>query len=325
MKAKVTATSLNLRQAKDTNSAILTSLKQNDIIEVLEKGAEWSQVKVGDKTGFVMTKYIADAPEGATATAAAPQAKVVSAAKPARTYFYQNEKMQTIPLEPEKKLPLLDAKAPREQRMPRDVWNKYGNLMQALSDEISIEPAAAIAVFCVESGGNGFGPNKKIIIRFENHLFWNLWGQKNPDQFNKLFKFDPAKKWEGHAYRTSETGEWINFHGNQDKEWACLEFARTLDDTAAISSMSMGGPQILGSNFKQIGFSSPQQMLEYFNKDIRYHIIALFDFLTPAMKTALQNKDFAGFAKGYNGPGQAVQYGGWIKGFYDGFPKDLVA
>ena len=58
----------------------------------------------------------------------------------------------------------------------------------------------------------------------------------------------------------------MDFHGEQDGEYEALNFARSLDDEKALLSISMGLPQILGSNSKLIGYDSVQEMFNNFNK-----------------------------------------------------------
>jgi len=61
-----------------------------------------------------------------------------------------------------------------------------------------------------------------------------------------------------------------------------------------------------------------------FSKDIRYHILGLFDFLSPRMIKYLRNQEFVNFAMYYNGKGQARRYGKWIQDHYEAFPEHLV-
>ncbi len=86
----------------------------------------------------------------------------------------------------------------------------------------------------------------------------------------------------------------------------------------------MGLPQILGSNARLIGYDSIVEMYENFNKDIRYHIFGLFDFLSPRMIKFLRNKEFVNFAKYYNGAGQARRYGKWLQDYYEAFPTNIA-
>lgn len=50
--------SLNLRSQAKTGSAILTTIPRGTRISVLARGAEWTQVTYGGKTGYVMTKFL---------------------------------------------------------------------------------------------------------------------------------------------------------------------------------------------------------------------------------------------------------------------------
>lgn len=49
---------LNLRKSASTNATILMAIPRNSTVTVLNKGAEWSYVTYGDKTGYVMNTYL---------------------------------------------------------------------------------------------------------------------------------------------------------------------------------------------------------------------------------------------------------------------------
>ncbi len=184
-----------------------------------------------------------------------------------------------------------------------------------LSHKFKIPPAVAVAVFAIESSGKGF-INQRMIIRFENHQFYRWWGRDNPVIFNEHFSHDQNKVWQYHQFRPLKNLPWESFHGKQAREWDVFDFARKLNETAAMKSISMGLPQIMGFNHEKIGYPSVQKMFNNFSKDIRYHILGFFEFLDPLMLTALRNGDFKQFAKFYNGPGQADYYGEWLSTAY---------
>ncbi len=200
-------------------------------------------------------------------------------------------------------------------------YNNFGGLATVLSKEIDIDIATAIAVLAVESGGNGFGKSGKVLIRFENHLFNSFWGKRNSKVYDKHFRYSKSKRWSGHLFRKDKKSDWKSFHGNQDKEWEVLDFAYNLNKRAALFSASYGAPQILGTNYKVVGYNDTAEMLKAFSEDIRHHIIALFDFFNPAMVRHLQRKEFTSFARYYNGRGQEYRYGKFIKTHYDAFKK----
>jgi hypothetical protein len=201
------------------------------------------------------------------------------------------------------------------------IWNKYGGVLEPLSAKIGIDIAVAVAVIAVESGGSGMGPDGRMIIRFENHLFWTFWGKANPASYNQSFVFDQNTSWKGHQYRPQSNGPWLDVHQNQNSEWAAFNFASTLDAGAAKKSISMGLVQIMGFNNRTIGYASPDAMFVAFAADEKFQLLGFFNFVKNDQRqiTALRNRDFAGFAKIYNGPGQPDLYGGLIKGVVDGF------
>lgn len=49
---------LNFRNEPNTDADVISVLAQGDQLKVVEDGAEWTKVKVGRKTGYVMTQFI---------------------------------------------------------------------------------------------------------------------------------------------------------------------------------------------------------------------------------------------------------------------------
>ena len=206
------------------------------------------------------------------------------------------------------------------------IWNKYGGVLEPLANQIGLEPGVAVAVVAVESGGSGFGADGRMIIRFENHLFWFNWGQANAATFNQFFQFDQAVMWRGHKFRVRAEAPWQDVHVNQAGEWAAFAQAQALADQAARKSISMGLVQILGSNHRAIGYDTVDAMFEAFSADERYQLLGFFNFVKNDQRqvNALRAGDFTAFARIYNGPGQPQFYGDLIKGVFDGF-KTLQA
>jgi hypothetical protein len=201
------------------------------------------------------------------------------------------------------------------------IWNKYGGVLEPLANKIGIDPGVTVAVVAIESGGSGFGPGGRTIIRFENHLFWFNWGKANAVTFDQFFQFDQTVTWRGHKYRTQVDAPWLDVHTNQASEWAALAHARTLDDRAAKRSISLGLVQILGSNHRAIGYDTVDAMFDAFGADERFQLLGFFNFVKHDQRQvdALRAADFTAFARIYNGSGQPEYYGGLIKGVYDGF------
>ena len=193
------------------------------------------------------------------------------------------------------------------------VWNRYGGLLTRLSDQLAIDPVAAAAVLAIESGGAGMtdlGP----IIRFENHIFFDRWGASQPATFDDHFTFDSSRRWQSHRWRSvPTTDDWRVCHRDgQPGEWDVFRFASGLDAGAAIESTSFGLAQIMGFNFRRIGYASPFEMAEAFGAGDGAQILGFFDFVATSsggkLVTALQSNDWTTFATGYNGAGKATQY-----------------
>ena len=307
-----TTSSVNFRSAPEVRpDTILRGLAANVPVEVTSEQGEWYTVIVGGQNGFIKKEFILLASQGVA------------------DGFLVNRMSEfaSIPLKPPADDRVtVEASMSGTEKLAANIWNKFGGLLNVLSAELKIDPAVAIAVFAVESGGRGFGDDGRTLIRFENHICFNKWGKTDPDRFNQHFKFDQAQTWQGHQWRPAPDQNWRDFHGRQTAEWEAFTFATTLDDTAAKSSISMGSPQIMWFNFSGIGYESVQQMFEAFASGDRAQIIGFFDFVQgPSTNSrrvlALQANDFNTFASMYNGPGQAATYGGLIQNTLNAFHK----
>ena len=195
------------------------------------------------------------------------------------------------------------------------VWNEYGGVIEPLATKVGIDVGQAVAVVGIESGGNGFGSDGRMVIRFEVHLFWSQWGAQNPDAFNAHFAFNADVLWQGHKFRANANALWQDVHsGRQSSEWDAFALAQQLSDRAAKLSISMGLAQVVGFNFKRIGYATVEAMFDALNQDERLHVLSLFSFIAADanMVRALQQNDLVSFARGYNGTGQAERYASLI-------------
>lgn len=303
----VNTAALNIRNQPDLSGGKIGSLKREASVEIISKIGKWYEIKFSDSTGYVHSDYI-DFPREETQP----------------RHYWQGEELRNIGLEPEGKITVKQSMS-REQKVAARSWNNYGKFLQHLAYAIGIDIGCAIAVICVESGGNGFGRDMRMIIRFENHQFWKWWGKYHPNAFNQHFKFSSNKIWQGHKFYDQSSSKWISFHNSQNKEWKVFEAARQVDDTASLKSISMGAPQIMGFNYKKIGYETVQHMFNNFSQDIRFHLLGLFDFFDNSMIQALKKYKFENFAKHYNGPGQAQAYGSRMQEHYEAFGEIKVS
>ena len=164
-----------------------------------------------------------------------------------------------------------------------------------------------------------------MIIRVENHHFWKHWGKQNVQTFDTFFRCNrQGKPWTKPEFRASAAEPWQAFQGDQEAEWMVFSQAQSLNAQAAKLSISMGLPQIMGSNHAEIGYDSAEERFDAFTAGERAQLIGLFDFIqgpyaTAPRLSALQKKNFVAFAELYHGSGQAAKYGVLIEGYYDAF------
>ena len=280
MRATVTASALNVRQGPGTSYDVLGQVVRDTQLEILALTGDWARIQFGASTVYVHTHF----------------------------------------LKPVQDIPRTTSLTPTQQqqytRKVMAAWQRHAATLHPLCEQYNIDPAVAIAVLCVESGGRAFTKSNgnRMVIRFENHKFWQFWGQHHPAQF----RFHAHKKWTGHQWRRQALGsDWLSFHGNQQKEWAVLAFAELLDQSAARLSISMGAPQIMGFHYARLGYTSVHEMFAAFAQSVDAQIKGLFAFFTAQMIRDLQTHQFTRFARAYNGSGQQHQYGQWIAGHYD--------
>jgi hypothetical protein len=203
------------------------------------------------------------------------------------------------------------------------LWSDHGDLIKTLAADLGCDPAAALAVFSVESGGRFFGDDGRPMIRFENHVFWGYWGKNHPDEFDA--RFCPRQGCRDHKFRLDAAGPFLDFHGSQTKEWSVLGFARTLDEEAALKSASYGAPQIMGFNHQALGYGSAKELVDAFAASADNQIQGFFAFVrTNNLARHLIAGDFRSFARGYNGAGNVDAYAGLIDHAYAA-AKNLTA
>jgi hypothetical protein len=210
-----------------------------------------------------------------------------------------------------------------EKRVAR-TWNRYSYLLLNVADVLRLEPAVATAVLAAQTDRRGFNRQGRLNIRFENHVFYEKWGRQNEDLFWQHFKFDRDQPWRAHQWRTGDDQEWLDCHGTQDEEWQVFEFARDLNEEAALLATGMGLAQMMGFTYASLDYESAGQMFDAFNSGERYQIFAVFDFIAgpqgrSRQLAALRKKDFDLFASLHYGSKQAARYGGMIRGLYEAF------
>jgi hypothetical protein len=181
----------------------------------------------------------------------------------------------------------------------------FGRAAATLGAEI----AAIQAVAEVETSGNAFDEHGRPRILFERHYFHRLTGGR----------FDLA-----HAAISAPTA---GGYGKFSEQYGKLEEAYGLDADAALRSASWGRFQIMGDNFRAAGFASVREFVAALTRSEAAHLDAFVAFVAAdqAMAEALRNKDWATFARRYNGPGYAKNdYDGKLKNAYTRFAEQAA-
>lgn len=304
----VTASRLNVRPGPSTEGAPLRQLDRGASVDILGSEGPWYRIRLPEGDAFVHGDFVR-----------------VLDDTPAAGFLRERDDLVSVGLEPPTAEQIrLGADSPGLDRALARTWNRYGSFLSAVSDALDLDAGTGVAVLDVESGGTPFGRDGRLVIRFENHVFWRRWGRNNPSSFQQHFTFDPGRPWQGHRMRKAATGPFASFHGRQSGEWDAFELARSLDEGAALLSISMGLPQIMGFNHARVGYGSPKAMFDRFSADVRAHLLGLFDFIkgagtTSSMLEALRTGRFEHFASHYNGAGQAARYGGLVAARVDRF------
>jgi hypothetical protein len=313
--ATVIASTLNVRRAGTIDAALVGTLARGTIVQVHARAGNWYEVSSGATRGFVHGDFLH-----------------LNEVPTADGFLCHDDVLCSTPLAARPPTVIDAARLAGTARRAGETWNRYGGMLAPLCDSVDVVPSAAVAVLCVESSGKGF-VGDRMVIRFENHVFWDHWGKRDPAAYNTFFTHDTSKRWTGHKYRASASAPWLAAHTGQDAEWDAFDIARRLNEPAALRSISMGASQIMGFNHGVLGYDSARAMFDHFSADERYHVLGLFDFVkgparTSRMLEALRREEYEQFATYYNGNGQAAVYGARIRGVIAAFekiaPADLI-
>jgi peptidoglycan hydrolase-like protein with peptidoglycan-binding domain len=162
---------------------------------------------------------------------------------------------------------------------------------ESFAGPLGIEWEALAAAVQIESGPLGsWDSSGRPIILFERHLF----SRRTEGRFDASHP-NVSNRTPGGYPRT------------QDARWAQLAEAYALDPDAALASTSFGRFQILGQNFVNTGAASASGYIADIARSERGELAAFVAFLRAnGLIDELARKDWAGFARGYNGPGYAA-------------------
>lgn len=161
----------------------------------------------------------------------------------------------------------------------------------AAAGRLGCSVAAIKAVAEVESTGSGFLPSGEPKILFEAHIF----DQLTDGRFRRAHPDISSAKWDRSLYGPSGA--------HQHKR---LQKAVTLDREAALQAASWGRWQVMGFNWKLVGRTTLQSFISAQYKSEGEHLKDFVGYvLGRSLNDELQRLDWAGFARGYNGPSYA--------------------
>lgn len=161
---------------------------------------------------------------------------------------------------------------------------------QAVATSLGCETAAIRAVAEVEARGDGFLASGRPKILFEAHQF----SKRTAHKYDRLHPGISSATWNKSLYAGGEA------------EYDRLLRAMLLNRDAALVSASWGRFQIMGFNHAAAGHKTLSSFITgMFESDLA-HLEAFAAFVKSAkLDDELKRKDWAGFAKGYNGAAYA--------------------
>lgn len=162
------------------------------------------------------------------------------------------------------------------------------------------------AVIAVEARSSGFDKQGRVLILYEPHVAWrvcsaNRKAAKTGTESLRWIAVQRDLEAAGLAYP-----KWGTRPYPRDS-WPRFLAARKIDAEVAARACSWGLGQILGENFEAAGYASAEEMGRAFQEGEDEQLAAMVSFIlaNPAMHRALLAKDWAEFARRYNGPGYA--------------------
>ncbi len=161
-----------------------------------------------------------------------------------------------------------------------------------LSAKYNFDAAAVMAIAEVESAGVPFwnvNGDQLPAIRIEGHYFWrNLPAGKRTAAANQRLA-SPAPQ----AIKNPRS-----YAERYAKFWKMVK----LDSEAAYKSISIGIGQVMGEHASRLGFPSAKAMFDYAKQGVAQQVDIMLRYVIKfGLSDELRQKDWAGFAYGYNG------------------------
>ena len=185
--------------------------------------------------------------------------------------------------------------------------------------KLKVEVACIYAVQEVEAGGDGFASDGSLDLLFERHIFKKQFdvrlAKMTKAELDALvvkigLKLLPGQQLvpaiQSHLEKTQSDiynktpGGYVGGVAENKR----LQKAAFIHKEAALCSASWGMFQIMGFHYLTLGFKSAEQMVAFYQQSERNQLLSFCDFVLADSRliNALRAKDWASFAKAYNGP-----------------------
>jgi len=153
-------------------------------------------------------------------------------------------------------------------------------IVRSISTKFGYEYESIQSFINIETGGKGFNGNK-LIIQFE------------PSWFKKREPYAPSGAWS------------VNKVERQVKEWIAFNNAFSIDPDSAMESTSIGIGQVMGGNWKRLGYKSVGEMWDDAKKGIDRQVWQMCQFIhtDKELELSLKRHDWCKVAYIYNGSG----------------------
>lgn len=174
--------------------------------------------------------------------------------------------------------------------------------------ELNVEAAALAAVAAVESGLKTHAlidGHAEPLIRFEGHYF---------DRRLAGAAREEARR---QGLAAPEAGK-VKNPAAQAARWKLLARASAIDAKAARESTSWGIGQVMGAHWAWLGYRDVDALVAEARGGLRGQLRLMARYIEKAgLAPALRRRDWAAFARGYNGPGfRANDYDGKLARAY---------
>lgn len=170
---------------------------------------------------------------------------------------------------------------------------------QAAAARLGASVSAVKAVATVESNGGGFLADGRVKVQYEPHIMY----RRLADNFNRA---RADKELAAHPDLVAKKAGSYQPIDKEDKDMN--RAAELIDRTSALESASWGAFQIMAYHWKALGYPTLQSFInDQYTAAGQLETFVRFILADPRLVKALRAKDWATFARIYNGPGYAAK------------------